>query len=201
MGWQSTFSKILLTIFSITVVLLIIDFLFFQSQNTFALVTAIQTAFAVNPLLSWGLLIFIISIAFLISGLLYYKRRLFIRHLRAELDEAERITLIELAQKLDETPAKIEVELNRMSSSRVTKFQGVLITSQGKHVHIGEKLLNKIIESYNEGQLRGEIANSLQISRAELDKTIELLIEKGVIEEREEKVTRKVRPSYRRGTR
>jgi predicted transcriptional regulator len=88
-----------------------------------------------------------------------------------------------------------------MSSSRVTKFQGVLITSQGKHVHIGEKLLNKIIESYNEGQLRGEIANSLQISRAELDKTIELLIEKGVIEEREEKVTRKVRPSYRRGTR
>lgn len=201
MGWQSTFSKILLTIVGITVVLLIIDFLFFQSLNTIALVTAIQTTFAVNPLLSWGLLILIISVTFLIGGLLYYRRRLFIRHLRAELNEAERITLIELAQKLDKTPAKIEVELNRLSSSRVTRFQGLLIISQGKHVYIGEKLLNTIIESYNEGQPRGEIANSQQISRAELDKTIEILVEKSVIEEREEKVTRKVRPSYRRGTR
>ena len=86
MGWQSTLSKILLTIFSIAAVLIIADFLFFQSQNTVALVTAIQTAFAVNPLLSWGLFIFIISIAFLIGGLLYYRRRLFIQHLRAELD-------------------------------------------------------------------------------------------------------------------
>jgi predicted transcriptional regulator len=201
MGWQSTFSKILLTIFGIAVVLLIIDFLFFQSLNTIALATAIQTAFVVNPLLSWGLIILIISVAFLIGGLLYYRRRLFIRHLRAELNEAERLTLIELAQKLDKTPAKIEVELNRLSSSRVTRFQGLLITSQGKHVYIGEKLLNKIIESYNEGQPRGEIANSLQISRAELDKTIELLVKKSAIGEREEKVTRKVRPSYRRGTR
>lgn len=201
MGWQSTFSKILLTIFSIAVVLLIIDFLLFQSQNTIAFITAFQTAFGVNPILSWGTLIFVISIIFLITGLLYYRRRLFIRHLRAELDEAERLTLIELAQKLDATPAKIEVELNKMSSSRVTKFQGLLIISQGKHVYIGEKLLNKIIESYNEGQPRGEIANSQQVSRAELDKTIELLIEKGELKEREEKVTRKVRPSYRRGTR
>ena len=158
-------------------------------------------AFAVNPLLSWGLLILIISVTFLIGGLLYYRRRLFIRHLRAELNEAERLTLIELAQKLDKTPAKIEVELKRLSSSRVTRFQGLLIISQGKHVYIGEKLLNKIIESYNEGQPRGEIANSQQISRAELDKTIEILVEKSTIEEREEKVTRKVRPSYRRGTR
>lgn len=201
MGWQSTLSKILLTIFSIAAVLIIVDFLFFQSQNTVALVTAIQTAFAVNPLLSWGLFIFVISITFLIGGLLYYKRRLFIRNLRAELDAAERITLIELAQELDQTPAKIEVEINQMASSRVTKFKGLLIISQGKHVYIGEKLLNKITELYNEGQPRGEIANSLRISRAELDKTIELLIDKGEIEEREEKVTRKVRPSYRRGTR
>ena len=201
MGWQSTFSKILLTIFSIAVVLIIIDFLFFQSQNTIALVTAIQTAFAVNSLLSWGLLILIISIGFLIGGLLYYRRRLFIRHLRAELKAAERITLIELAQNLGATPAKIEVELTQMSSSRVIKFRGLLIVSQGKHVYIGEKLLNKITELYTEGQPRGEIANSQRISRAELDKTIELLIEKGEIEEREEKVTRKVRPSYRRGTR
>ena len=201
MGWQSTLSKILLTIFSIAAVLIIVDFLFFQSQNTAALVTAIQTAFAVNPLLSWGLFIFVISITFLIGGLLYYKRRLFIRNLRAELDAAERITLIELAQELDQTPAKIEVEINQMASSRVTKFKGLLIISQGKHVYIGEKLLNKITELYNEGQPRGEIANSLRISRAELDKTIELLIEKGQIKEREEKVTRKVRPSYRRGTR
>ena len=89
----------------------------------------------------------------------------------------------------------------KMCRNRVTKFRGLLIISQGKHVYIGEKLLNKITELYNEGQPRGEIANSLRISRAELDKTIELLIEKGQIKEREEKVTRKVRPSYRRGTR
>ncbi len=201
MGLLSAISKILLTIFGVAIVLLIIDFLLFQSQNTIALITAIQTAFAVNPLLSWGPLILVISIVLLIGALLFYRRRLFIRHLKMELNEAERLTLIELAQRLDKTPAKIEVELNRMATSKVTRFQGLLIISQGRHVYIGEKLLNKIIESYNEGQTRGEIANSLQISRSELDKTIELLIEKGVIEEREEKVTRKVRPSYRRGTR
>jgi predicted transcriptional regulator len=121
--------------------------------------------------------------------------------LKTELSEAERITLLELAQKLDATPAKIEVELNRMAKSKVTRFQGLLIISQGKHVYIGEKLLNRIIDSYNEGQPRGEMANDLQISRAELDKTIDILMEKGAIEEREEKVTQKVRPSYRRGTR
>jgi len=201
MGWQSALSKILLTIFSIAVVLLVIDFLLFQSQNTMALIIAIQTAFAVNPLISWGLLILIITVILLISGLLFYRRRLFIRHLKAELTDAERITLIELAQNLEEKPAKIEVELNRMASSKVTKFPGLLITSQGKHVYIGEKLLIEIKESYNEGQSRGEIADTLQISRSELDKSIEVLIDKGEIEEREEKITRKVRPSYRRGTR
>ncbi|MFW9935716.1 MAG: hypothetical protein ACFFDU_09495 [Candidatus Thorarchaeota archaeon] len=200
MGWKSGTSKVLLTIIGIAVVLLVIDFALFQSQNTIALVTAIQTAFAINPLLSYGIVGLIVSIAILITGLLYYRRRLFIRSLKNELKEAERIPLIDLAQKLDETPAKVEVELNRMAKSKVTKFQGMLIISQGKHVYMGEKLLNKIIESYNEGQPRGEIANSNQISRAELDKTIELLIEEGRIEEREEKVTRKVRPSYRRGT-
>ncbi|MFX1509885.1 MAG: hypothetical protein ACFFBR_06230 [Promethearchaeota archaeon] len=200
MGWKSGISKVLLTIIGITVVLLVIDFALFQSQNTIALVTAIQTAFAINPLISYGIVGLIVSIAILITGLLYYRRRLFIRNLKNELKDAERIPLIDLAQKLDETPAKVEVELNRMARSKVTKFQGMLIISQGKHVYMGEKLLNKIIESYNEGQPRGEIANSNQISRAELDKTIELLIEEGRIEEREEKVTRKVRPSYRRGT-
>jgi hypothetical protein len=200
MGWQSTISRILLTFFGIAVVLLVIDFLFFQSLNTIALMTAIETSFTVNPLLSWGLTIFIISIALLFGGLLYYRRRLFIRHLKNELNETERITLIDLAQKLDEKPAKIQVELNQMASSKVTKFPGLLITSQGKQVYIGEKLLNKIMESYAEGQPRGEIADSLQISRSELDKTIEYLIAKGSIEEREEKVTQKVRPSYRRGT-
>ena len=201
MSLLSTLSKILLTLLGIAAVLLIIDFLFFQSQNTIELITTIQTVFTVNPLIGWGLLIIIISIVLLIGGLLYYRRILFIRHLRAELNEAERITLIDLAQKLDETPAKIEVELNRILGSKVTRFQGMLIISQGKHVYIGEKLLDKIMESYTDGQPRGEIANSLQISRAELDKSIEILIETGFIEEREEKVTRKVRPSYRRGTR
>ncbi len=200
MGWKSGISKILLTIIGITIVLLVIDFVLFQSQNTITLVTAIQTTFALNPLLSYGILGLVISIAILIIGLLYYRRRLFIRSLRSELKEVERIPLIELAQKLDETPAKIEVELNRMVKSKVTKLQGMLITSQGKHVYMGEKLLNKIIDSYNAGQPRGEIANSNQLSRSELDKTIELLIEEGRIEEREEKVTRKVRPSYRRGS-
>jgi hypothetical protein len=201
MGWLSTLSKILLTIVGIAVVLLIIDFFLFQSQNTTALLEAIQLTFTVNPLASWGVLILIVSIVTLIGGLLFYRRRLFLRNLKNELNEAERITLIELAQNLDETPAKIEVELNQMASSKVSRFQGLFIISQGKHVYIGEKLLNKIIESYNEGQPRGEISNDLQISRSELDKTIELLIEKGAIEEREEKVERKVRPSYRRGTR
>jgi hypothetical protein len=200
MGWKSGISKILLTVIGITVVLLVIDFALFQSENTIAMIIAIQTAFALNPLLSYGILGLVISIVILIIGLLYYKRRLFIRSLRSELKEAERIPLIDLAQKLDETPAKIEVELNRMAKSKVTKFQGLLITSQGKHVYVGEKLLNKIVDSYNDGQPRGEIANSNQISRSELDKTIELLIEEGRIEEREEKITRKVRPSYRRGT-
>jgi hypothetical protein len=201
MGCLSALTKLLLTITGIVVILLIIDFFLFQSQNTTALLTAIQIAFTVNPLASWGVLLLIITIVLLVGGLLFYRRRIFIRNLKNELNEAERITLIELAQRLDRTPAKIEVELNRMASSKVTKFQGLLIISQGKHVYIGEKLLTEIIESYNEGQARGEIANDLQISRAELDKTIELLIEKGEIEEREEKETRKVRPSYRRGTR
>lgn len=201
MGLQSTISKIILTIFGITVVLLVIDFLFFQSQNTSALISVIQTTFTINPLVSWGLVILITAFTLFIGGLLYYRRRLFIQQLKSELKEAKRIALIDLAQKMDEKPAKIEVELNRMSDAKVGKFQGLLITSQGKHVYIGEKLLDKIIESYDEGQPRGEIANSLQISRSELDQTLILLIEKGSIDEREETITRKVRPSYRRGTR
>ncbi|MFX1318975.1 MAG: hypothetical protein ACFE9D_03650 [Promethearchaeota archaeon] len=201
MGLLSALMKIILTFLGIAVVLLIIDFFLFQSQNITALLTAIQLAFTLNQLASWGILILIISIIALIGGLLFYRRRLFIRNLKNELNEAERITLIELAQRLEEKPARIEVELNRMANSKVTRFQGLLIISQGKHVYIGEKLLKEIVESYNEGQPRGEIANALQISRSELDKTIELLIDKEEIEEREEKVTRKVRPSYRRGTR
>ena len=201
MGLLSTILKILLTILGIAIVLLVIDFLLFQSQNIIALITAIQTTFELNPVLSWGILLLIIVIPLIIGVLLFYRRRRFIQNLKAELNEAERITLIDLARKLDETPAKIEVELNRMSSSKVTRFQGILITSQGKHVYIGEKLLTKICQSYEEGQPRGEIANSLQLSRSELDKTLEILIEKGTIKEREETVTRKVRPSYRRGTR
>lgn len=201
MSLKSTLSKLLAAIFGIAIILIIIDILFFQSQNTTNLINAIQAAFAVNPVLSWGIVIFLVSIILFIGLVVFYRRRIFVSNLKTELEEAERITLVELARHLDETPAKIEVELNRMASSRVTRFQGLLLISQGKHVYLGEKLLTKITETYNEGQPRGEIANSLEVSRDELDKAIDYLISENKIEEREEKTVRKVRPSYRRGTR
>ncbi len=201
MPLKSALSKILLTLFGIAIVLIVIDVLLFQSQNITALFTAISNIFLFNPIMSWGIVILLISLISIIGFALFYRRRTFVQNLKQELEEAERITLIDLAQKLDETPTKIELELNRMTSSKVSRFQGLLIVSQGKHVYIGKKLLNEITESYNQEQSRGEIANSLQISRDEVDKAIDYLTEKGVIEEREEKTTRKVRPSYRRGTR
>ncbi|MFX0079495.1 MAG: hypothetical protein ACFE8O_09685 [Candidatus Hermodarchaeota archaeon] len=201
MSLKSVLSKLLAVIFGVAIILIIIDILFFQSQNTTNLIQAIQVAFAVNPVLSWGIVIFLVSIILFISLVIFYRRRIFASNLKTELEEAERITLVELARHLDETPAKIEVELNRMASSRVTRFQGLLLISQGKHVYLGEKLLTKITETYNAGQLRGEIASSLEISRDELDKAIDYLISENKIEEREEKTVRKVRPSYRRGTR
>ena len=108
---------------------------------------------------------------------------------------------VELAHKLDATPARIEVEMNRFVRSKVTKFPGLLIISQGKHIYLGQKLIDQIIDAYNEGEPRGDIANKHQISRDEIDKSITHLIDAGILEEREEKTTRKVRPSYRRGTR
>lgn len=201
MSLQSAISKIIVGVVAIIVVFLALDVVFFQALNTKALATAIFTAVSINPVLSWGIIILIVALSFFIIILLFYRRRLFIGELKDELEKAERISLIELAQKLDETPAKIEVELNRMASSKVTKFQGLLIISQGKHVYLGQKLIDEIVEYYNDEIPRGDIANALQISRDELDKAIDYLIEKRIIEEREEKTTQKVRPSYRRGTR
>jgi biotin operon repressor len=201
MPLRSTFSKILLTLFGIAIVLIVIDVLFFQSQNITAFFTAVSNAFLLNPIVSWGTVILLVSLLTFISFVLFYRRRIFIQNLKHELEETDRITLIDLAQKLDETPTKIEVEINRMTTSKVSRLHGLLIISQGKHVYLGEKLLNEITELHNDEQSRGEIANSLQISRDEVDKAVDFLIEKDVIEEREEKITRKVRPSYRRGTR
>jgi hypothetical protein len=201
MSLKSALSKLFAVILGIAIILIIIDIIFFQSQNTTNLIQAILLTFSVNPILSWGIVIFLVSIIIFISLVIFYRRRIFVSNLKTELEDAERITLVELAQHLDETPARIEVELNRMTSSRVSRFQGLILISQGKHVYLGEKLLTKIIESYNDGQPRGEIANSLQISRDELDKAIDYLISENKIKEREEKTVRKVRPSYRRGTR
>ena len=201
MSLKSTLSKLLAAILGIAIILIIIDILFFQSQNTTNLIQTIQAVFAANPVLSWGIVIFPISIILFIGLVIFYRRRIFVSNLKTELEEAERITLVELARHLDETPAKIEVELNRMAGSRVTRFRGLLLISQGKHVYLGEKLLTKITKTYSDGQPRGEIANSLEISRDELDKAIDYLIDENKIEEREEKTVRKVRPSYRRGTR
>jgi len=201
MSLKSALSKLFAVIFGIAIILIIIDTIFFQSQNTTNLIQAILVAFSVNPILSWGIVIFLVSIILFIGLVIFYRRRIFVSNLKTELEDAERITLVELAQHLDETPARIEVELNRMANSRVSRFQGLLLISQGKHVYLGEKLLTKITESYNDGQPRGEIANSLEISRDELDKAIDYLISENKIKEREEKTVRKVRPSYRRGTR
>ena len=201
MSLKSALSKLFAAIIGIAIILIIIDIIFFQSSNTTNLIQAILVAFSVNPILNWGIVIFLVSIILFIGLVIFYRRRIFVSNLKTELEDAERITLVELAQHLDETPARIEVELNRMASSRVSRFQGLLLISQGKHVYLGEKLLTKLTESYNDGQPRGEIANSLEISRDELDKGIDYLISENKIKEREEKTVRKVRPSYRRGTR
>ena len=198
---QSTSAKLLLTIMGITIVLVIIDFVLFQLDNTTALVNTIITSFELNPIVSWGVVITLVVFGSFIGAILFYRRRLFKSSLRNELIEAERVTLLELAQKLDATPARIEVELNHLMSSKVSKFPGLLLISQGKHVYLGRKLLNQIIDAYNDGEPRGDIANTHQISRDEIDKAITYLIESGILKEREEKTTRKVRPSYRRGTR
>ncbi|MDO8124515.1 MAG: hypothetical protein Q6364_09070 [Candidatus Hermodarchaeota archaeon] len=198
---QSTSAKILSAIIGIAIVLIIIDFVLFQLQNITALVDVILLSFELNPIMSWGIVIVVGGFGLFIGVILFYRRRIFKSSLRNELFAAERVTLLELAQKLDATPARIEVEMNRLTSSKVSKFPGLLIISQGKHVFLGQKLLDQIIEAYNEGEPRGDIANTHQISRDEIDKAITYLIDSGVIEEREEKTARKVRPSYRRGTR
>ena len=198
---QSTSTKLLLTIIGITITLVIIDFVLFQLENTTALINTITMAFALNPIVSWGVIITIVGFGAFFVVILFYRRRLFKSSLRNELLQAERVTLLELAQKLDATPARIEVEMNQLTSSKMSKFPGLLIISQGKHVYLGQKLLNQIIDAYNDGVPRGDIANDYQISRDELDKAITYLIDSGVLIEREEKTTRKVRPSYRRGTR
>jgi len=198
---QSTSAKIILALIGITIVLIIVDFILFQLQNITALVDVILLSFTINPIVSWGSVIAVVGFGFFIGIVLFYRRRTFKSSLRNELLQAERLTLLELAQKLDATPARIEVEMNRLSGSKVSKFPGLLIISQGKHVYLGQKLLDQIIDAYNDGDPRGDIANTYQISRDEVDKAITHLIDTGILEEREEKMTRKVRPSYRRGTR
>lgn len=198
---QSTSAKILLTLLGFIIVLIIIDFVLYQLQNTTALINVILNSFTINPVVSWGIVITIVVFVMFIGMVLFYRRRIFKSSLRNELLEAERLTLLELAQKLDATPAKIEVEMNRLASSRTSRFPGLFIISQGKHVYLGQKLLDQIIDAYNDGQPRGDIANTHQISRDEIDKAITHLIDSGVLDEREEKTVRKVRPSYRRGTR
>jgi hypothetical protein len=201
MALRSTSAKILLTLLGVTIVLIVIDFILFQLQNTTALIDTISLSFSINPLLSWGLVFTVIGIGLFVGVTIFYRRRLFKSNLRNELIEAERITLLELAHKLDVTPARIEVEMNRLADSKVLKLPGLLIISQGKHVYLGQKLLDQIIDAYNDGEPRGAIANTHQISRDEIDKAIAYLVDSGILEEREEKTTRKVRPSYRRGTR
>jgi hypothetical protein len=198
---QSTFAKILLTLLGITIILIIIDFILFQLQNTTIFIQGISSYFSLNPIVSLGVIIFLIGLVFFVGLIIFYRQRIFKSNLRNELHEAERITLIELAQKLDATPARIEVVMNRIMGAKRTKFPGLLIISQGKHVYLGQKLLDQITDSYSDGEPRGDIANTHQISRDEIDKAITYLIDSGILEEREEKTTRKVRPSYRRGTR
>jgi hypothetical protein len=181
--------------------LLIADWLFFQSKNAWTIASAIVTAYALNPLGSWGVTVLILSLGIFVAIILVRRRRDFLSRLKAELDAAERITYIELADKTQVTPARIEAELTRMARSRIRRLPGLVIVSQGKHVYLGELLLNRIIELYQQKRSRGEIAGSLHIVRDELDKAISDLVEKGLIEEREEQTIQKIRPSYRRGTR
>ena len=95
MSLKSALSKILLTLFAIAIVLIVIDVLLFQSQNITALFTAISNIFLFNPIMSWGIVILLISLISLIGFALFYRRRIFVQNLKQELEEAERITLID----------------------------------------------------------------------------------------------------------
>ena len=201
MPLQSTLSKCIITVISVAVVLLLVDFFFFQFQNAIAITTGILTYFSINPLLNWSITILLLSIVGIIILAVVRRRRDFRKRLQSQLLDTEQITLIELAKKLDTTPARIEVELKRMASSKVRKLSGLLVISQGKHVYLGEKLLDKITDLYEQKLTRGEISGQLQMVRADLDKAVDYLIEKGVIDKRKEETKDKVRPSYRRGTR
>jgi hypothetical protein len=186
---------------AIVVFLLIVDWLFFQSKNASTIAAVLVTSYLLNPVGSWGLTFLIASLLALVAVALFRRRRGFLNRLKAQLAAAERITFIELASKTDVTPAKIEAELTGMARSRIRRLPGLVIVSQGKHVYLGEKLLGKIIELYQQKRTPGEIAGSLQVVRDELDKAITYLVQKGLIERREELTTQKIRPSYRRGTR
>ena len=201
MPLQSTLSKCIITVISVAVVLLLVDFFFFQFQNALAIKTGIITYFSINPLLNWSITIILLSIVGIIILALVRRQRDFRKRLQSQLLDTEQITLIELAQKLDTTPAKIEVELKRMASSKVRKHSGLLVISQGKYVYLGEKLIDKITDLYKQTLTRGEISGQLQMVRADLDKAVDHLIEKGLIDKRKEETKDKVRPSYRRGTR
>lgn len=201
MPMKSNLSKCIITVICITAIFLLVDFFFFQFQNAITIATAITTNFTINPLLSWGITILLLSILGIVILTIIRRRRDFRIRLKNLLVDAEQITLLELAQKLDTTPAKIEVELKRMVSSRVRTLSGLLVISQGKYVYLGEKLLEKITDLYKQELTRGEIAGKLQMVRADLDKAVDYLVERGVIEKRKEETKDKVRPSYRRGTR
>jgi len=198
---RSNFLKFIITIFIIILSVVLIDFLFFNSKNTIALSIIITSSYFSNPLMSLTITVLFLSLISVIVIGIIQRRREFLQQLKKQLDDAECITIVDLAQKLDVTPAKIETELNRMSSSKVRHFPGIIIVSQGKHVYIGEKLLSQIVKLHEKEYTRGEIAGSLQLVRTDLDKAITYLVERGLIEEREEKQAEKVRPSYRKGTR
>jgi len=194
-------SECLVTVLAIVVFLLIMDWLFFQSKNALTIASALVTFYSLNPLGSWGLTVLAFSLVGIVAVVLYRRRRGFLNRLKAQLAVAERITFIELAEKTEVTPAKIEAELSRMARSRIRRLRGLVIVSQGKHVYLGEQLLNRIVELYGQKRSLGEIAGSLHLVRDELVKAIDYLAGKGSIEKREEQTTQKIRPSYRRGTR
>ncbi|MFX1474670.1 MAG: hypothetical protein ACFFCO_04205 [Promethearchaeota archaeon] len=201
MPLQSTLSRCIITAICVAVVLLLVDFFFFQFQNAVFISTGIITQFTINPMASWGITFLLLSLVGIVILVVFRRRRDFRKRLLSLLADAEQITLLELAQKLDVTPAKIEVELKRRASSKVRKLSGLLLISQGKYIYLGEKLLDKITELYQQKLTRGEIAGRLQMVRTDLDKAVSHLIERGVISKRKEEIKEKVRPSYRRGTR
>jgi len=201
MPTNTTLYKIITAIIGVTLFLLVIDFLFFSSRNLTAVITSIIGYYYQNPIASWGATLIILFIPSILIVTLMKRRRDFLKRLKDKIASAERITLIELARGINETPAKVEVELRRMASSKVRRLPGILMVSRGKHVYLGERLLNKITNLYNEGLTRGEIAAQLQIPRDEVDKAIVYLADEGVIQEREETKPVKMKPSYRRGTR